>query len=291
MMKVSAWHKAQGDNVGFNVGKPDMIYASILFSKNRHLAEAWATLYPDTPLFVGGPGYEPTVRLPPEIECMPPDQNLYSSKYSIGRVTSGCPRKCYFCIVPKLEPDGIRYIQHPKHIWKRGTILRLLDDNILADKKAFDEICDFCKENDVTIRFEYLDARLLRKEHTLRLKELRHEGGYLHFSWDMTGDEKLIRKAFDILCDAGWRLSATQWLIYLHDEKSIPDAAYRFETIRSLGGEPFLMINNEGRTKKLRKIARRGCRPAIWRKMKTGEVFGMDCEDVGRPVLEEWGVE
>jgi hypothetical protein len=229
-------------------------------------------MYTEAEIILGGPGYDPAVRLPVEIERTPPDQNLYRSKYSIGRVTSGCIRKCPFCVVPIMEPNGIRYIQSPWEIWKPGTILRLLDDNILAMPKAFFDVVYFCKKFDIKIHFEYLDCRLITPDTARMLKELKHDG-QIKFSFDVTKDEPLIRRGISRMKKAGHRPSALQFLIYLHDEASIPDAMYRWDVIREEGCEPFLMVNNENRTKRLRKIARRGCRPAIWRNLKTTEVF------------------
>jgi hypothetical protein len=261
MMKISAYHKAQGDVVGFNVSKPDRVYISF------------------AQIVKGGPGYDPKIKLPKEVEEMPPDQSIYDSIYSIGRVTSGCNQKCPLgakgiCIVPQLEPGGIRYIQHPSKIWKGGkSILRLLDDNILCMLEKFWEVHDFCIQNNVKIHFEYLDARLITEPIAKGLKEMKHDGGLLHFSYDVTAIEPQIRKAVKTLKDAGFRANALEWFIYLHDEASIPDAKYRWNVIRELGCEPFLMVNNDNRTKRLSKIARRGCRPAIWRNLSADEVF------------------
>ncbi|MDD3962218.1 MAG: hypothetical protein PHT77_10190 [Bacteroidales bacterium] len=272
-MKISAYYKSMGENMGLNISNPDKIYGSILFTKNKAMPKSWQTLYPNAEIIIGGPGYDPKIKLPKEIEQMPPDQTIFDGKYSIGRVTSGCPRKCHFCMVHLMEPNGIRYVQHPMFIHKKGTILRLLDDNILAMPDAFKLIYTYCHENKITIRFEYIDARLITPENARMLKNMKHEHGYLHFSYDMTKDEVSIRNGIKCLTDAGFRSNALQFFIYLHDEKSIPDAEYRWNVIRELGCEPFLMVNNENRTPRLKKIARRGCRPAIWRNLKSSEVF------------------
>ena len=273
LMKLSAYHKIQGDNVGLNINNPDRIYASILFTKNKDLPNSWNVMYPDAEIIVGGSGYDPTIKLPIEVEQSYPDHSLYDGKYSIGRVTSGCPNRCHFCMVHKMEPNGIRYVQHPSKIHKEGTILRLLDDNILAMPDAFKEIRDYCILNNIKIRFEYLDARLITPENARMLKEMKHEHGYLHFSYDMKGDEPEIRNGIETLIGAGFRPNALQFFIYLHDEKSIPDAEYRWNVIRGYNCEPFLMVNQDNRTERLRKINRRGCRPAIWRNLTSAEVF------------------
>ena len=175
IMKLAAYHQSRGDTVGFCINDPDIVYGSIIFRKNKGWAEQWKRMYPDSKVIIGGPGFDPAVKLPPEIEKTPPDQNLYDSKYSVGRVTSGCIRKCPFCMVQLLEPEGIRYIQGPEQIWKKGTILRLLDDNILAMPQAFWDVYSFCKKFKVKIHFEYLDARLVTEDIAEALGKMRHE--------------------------------------------------------------------------------------------------------------------
>lgn len=273
-MKLSTWHRAKGDEVGFNIGEPDRIYGSILYARNRGLVEQWRLMYPGVMITVGGPGYDTGARLPPEIEKLPPDQDLYKSKYSVGRVTSGCIRKCSFCVVPEMEPDGIRYIQGPEQIWKEGTILRLLDDNILAMPKAFYDVVSFCKAKNVKIHFEYLDCRLIKPAYAEALRELKHDG-QIKFSFDVTKDENLIRRGIARMMQAGHRASNLQFLLYLHDEAGIPDAMHRWSVIREYNCEPFLMVNNENRhnSKRLMRVARRGCRPGIWRNLTTAGVF------------------
>lgn len=258
--------------MGLDISNPDRIYVSILFNKHRYTYSGLQMMYPDSEIIYGGPGYDPTIKLPPEVEQQKPDQNLYTSKYSIGRVTSGCPRKCYFCIVPQLEPNGIRRIQGPEDIWKPKTILRLLDDNILALPSAFDEVHKFCIDNHVTVRFEYLDARFITDNYAKKLKEMKHENS-IHFSFDTTSDEPHVRRGIERMIKAGHRPSSMMFLLYLHDEASIPDAMKRWDVIREYNCEPFLMVNADKRTKRLRRVARRGDKPVIWRNLTTAEVF------------------
>ena len=91
-MKISAWHKAQGDHVELNMPllPSDFTYASVLFS--------W-TQDPIADL-IGGPKY-PSIKLDPEIESMKPDYTLYPDiDYSLGYTYRACPRTCDNCIVP-----------------------------------------------------------------------------------------------------------------------------------------------------------------------------------------------
>ena len=36
LMKIAAYHRSQGDDVGFNVQNPDKVYCSVVFKKNRY---------------------------------------------------------------------------------------------------------------------------------------------------------------------------------------------------------------------------------------------------------------
>jgi len=67
-MKISAWHKANGDDVmlNFPLRKADFTYASVLF---KWTADPIADL-------VGGSKY-PERKLDPEIDKMFPDYSLY----------------------------------------------------------------------------------------------------------------------------------------------------------------------------------------------------------------------
>ena len=115
-MKISAWHKAQGDSVEWYEpllsGHCDKVYMSKVFS-----------FTPDYPYYVdaekvikGGTGYaislidgreeydkNKDVPLNEEIEHIYPDYDLYGIDYSLGFLTRGCPRKCQFCHVASKE--------------------------------------------------------------------------------------------------------------------------------------------------------------------------------------------
>ena len=56
LMKIAAYHRSIGDNVGFNVSDPDKIYASCVFKKNRHKVDGLPFLYPDAEIDLGGGG-------------------------------------------------------------------------------------------------------------------------------------------------------------------------------------------------------------------------------------------
>lgn len=54
LMKISAWHKQKGDEVGFNVNDPTDVYASCIFPKNRHNLDGLEFIYPNANINRGG---------------------------------------------------------------------------------------------------------------------------------------------------------------------------------------------------------------------------------------------
>lgn len=111
LMKLSAWHKHQGDSVhllrpddvllgGDLFGGYDKLYAACVFSESREIARKLIAIGAE----VGGTGSGEGRILPPEVENIRPDYSLYGIQdVAYGFLTRGCPRACPFCIVADKE--------------------------------------------------------------------------------------------------------------------------------------------------------------------------------------------
>jgi len=295
LCKIKAHHEARGDNVGFNIPNPDIVYCSIIFTENRHMADGLPFFYPNAIIHVGGSGYDLNIKLPEHIEYLKPDYSLYdglicqkcSKKvnrcrcfgkaqpgniyYSLGFTSRGCFRNCGFCIVRDKEGFYQRW-QHPKEFHDPGfDRVKLLDNNIYYDKEWFFEVSDWFIEHNLIMDSEGMDLRIIDLEIAKRLKEIRWWRSGPTFAFDMTKHEKKIREGAAILAEAG--IKQAMIYIYCHDEAAIPDAIHRWEVARELGFDPFLMVNKDNLTPRLRTIRRRGSLPAVWRNMTAQEVF------------------
>lgn len=96
LMKLSAYHKAQGDTVEWwkPAGWYDVVYKSRVFTDtyskdNIYIANAGEVIK-------GGTGYGPGPDLPEAVEHSRPDYGLYPQFPDIayGFLTRGCPRAC-----------------------------------------------------------------------------------------------------------------------------------------------------------------------------------------------------
>ncbi len=282
LMKLSTYYKKKGHAVSFAKFKKDTcldlftqqadeVFASLIFSYHLDRAAYLQSFFPDA--VIGGPAFDPKIRLDPEIERESPDYSLYPDyKDSVGYVTRGCIRRCHFCVVPLMEPDGIRFIQWPRHFY-RGGICRILDDNILAEKAIFMYVAAWATDLKITVLFDTLDIRFVDPEIAVALRGMRHNNRTLNFSFDYTRIEAIVRKGVRTLMDAGFHPRKLKFYIYCENEDQIPDAKYRFSVIREMNCEPFLMVNPDYLTPRLRKIRRRGVSPAIYRGLTDDEVF------------------
>ena len=133
LMKLSAWHKSQGDAVEWYTpfSRYDRVYMAKVF-----------TFTPDYGYYVnadevekGGTGYDLQKTLPEEIDRMQPDYSLYpqvDGRTAYGFLTRGCPNRCRWCVVPKKEGNIAPYMDVDEIAAGGRTDLILMDNNVLA---------------------------------------------------------------------------------------------------------------------------------------------------------------
>ena len=145
LMKLSAWHKANGDSVEWY----EPLFAVEPFDK-VHMSKVF-TFTPDYPYPVnaneisrGGTGYKLyDVNLPNEIESIFPDYSIYPKfHFATGFLTRGCIRNCPWCIVPKKEGKlhAVNTWQNIKRPDSRDIVF--LDNNVLASDHGITQIED-----------------------------------------------------------------------------------------------------------------------------------------------------
>ena len=139
----------------------------------------------------------------------------------------GCPRKCEFCIVPKIEGDLVELDD-----WSIRPIV--CDNNLLAcSRNHFNDVIDNLKEiKDVDFN-QGLDARLLTDHHADRLTELDLK--VVRLAWDHTGQEKQVMVAIERLVNAGIPKRMIRVYVLIGFNDTPEDALYRLQTLKDLG--------------------------------------------------------
>lgn len=163
LMRISAYHKAQGDSVVWWNGFEhyDRVYMSKVFTFSHDID---TVIYADE-IIRGGTGYKDYGRLPPEIEAMAPDYTIYPHfKQAIGFLTRGCIRNCPWCIVPRKEGSIC-----PAATWQEikrpdSREIIFMDNNVLAHDHGLQQIEEMGNEK-IWVDFNQgLDARLINND-------------------------------------------------------------------------------------------------------------------------------
>ena len=265
LMKLSAYEKSQGNLTGFNMQNPNRTYISCVFTKNRlnTIKECCDTF--DTDRTFGGSGLSMDFILPPEIEDIKPDYDLYPSTYSMGFTTRGCIRNCGFCLVRQKE-GYFRRSQHIKEFHDfRFDSCKLLDNNILADKEWFFENTNWAIDNSVKLNItQGMDIRLVTQEIAHQLARIKFVDQQIRFAWDNCEDEQKIRDGIRRLKTAGINTRRNvSFYVLSNYNTAIEMDIYRCETLKKLMCNSFVMMYLETpRHKELARWANR--RPLYW---------------------------
>jgi hypothetical protein len=288
LMKISAYEKAQGNSVGFDTEKPDKTYISCVFDKNR-LNAIKECCDVENGITFGGSGLSLSFALPPQIELLKPDYNLYPfQEYSMGFTSRGCIRNCDFCIVHEKE-GKFRRAQHIKEFHDfRFKSCKLLDNNILADKEWFFENTNWAIDNKVKINItQGMDIRLLTDEIAHQLKRIKFVDQQMCFAWDKLEMEPVIKSGIQILKDAGINVKRNVSFFVLSGRVNIPGQddvpfckdLYRCNKLKEYGAMPYVMPW-EGGTPMVRALARWANRRALFKKIPFWKYDRMPKPDV-----------
>lgn len=243
LMKLSAWHKRQGDTVEwcFPLARYDLVYQAKVFDDTYSPDIEWI---PNADRIIkGGTGYGLDNTLPSEIEHIYPDYSLYPSltkDTAYGFLTRGCPRGCKFCIVGKKE--GLRSVKVAdlSEFWHGQKHIELLDPNILACKDRM-RLLDQLVESKAVVNFNQgLDIRLTNEMVADRLSRMRIKR--LHFAWD--NPEQDLTPYFKRFTEAYSRKSSSTKVVYVlvNFDSTMEQNLYRIYTLRDLGYDPYVMV-------------------------------------------------
>lgn len=255
LMKLSAWHKAQGHQVEWYdpmfSEHMDKVYMSKVFS-----------FTPDYPYFVdadevitGGSGYcislvdgkevfdkSKDIPLPDEIEHIYPDYSLYGiTDTAYGFLTRGCPRGCSFCHVEAKEGRASRKVADLSEFWNGQKNIVLCDPNILACRQ-WKELLQQLIDSKAKVDFNQgLDIRLMTPEKAEMLKQIRMRN--IHFAWDRYEDKEAILPKFRMFKEiTGIRDERLIVYVLCNFDTTLEQDLERIYTLREYGFWAYVML-------------------------------------------------
>ena len=253
LMKLSAWHKAQGDDVGWYdpFSRYDLVYKSKVFSATpdyQFIINADKVVQGGTGYAIHGAGGEHYCKaddpaLPDEVEHIYPDYGLYGiTDKAIGFLTRGCPRGCLFCIVAGKEGRRSVKVADLSEFWSGQKNIVLCDPNILACpdwRDLFQQLADSM----ATIDFNQgLDARMLTEEKIAAIERLKIKE--IHFAWDRYEDKAAVLPKLKMFAESDAMPNSHNAICYVlvNHGTTIEQDLERIYTLRDLGYWAYVMV-------------------------------------------------
>ena len=267
LMKISAWHKCQGDEVEWwwGWGEYDRVYMSKVFDD---------TYSPDVPepyntkeVIKGGTGYGLYNRLPYEVEHIYPDYGLYpklTQDTAYGFLTRGCPRGCHFCIVADKEGRKSVKVADLSEWWSGQKYIKLLDPNLLACKDHISLLKQLVNSKAYVDFTQGLDCRLLTAKNIALINQIKLKD--IHFAWDYMKESDHVIKGLKLYAENATRkVHGAYGTVYCltNYDTTMEENLYRIYMLRDMGYDPYVMIYDKPKAAKEIKKLQRWCNNRI----------------------------
>ena len=264
LMKLSAWHKQNGDHVEMYSplfsGYMDKVYMSKVFT----FTEDYPYYIDADEIVKGGTGYfypDGGAQLPYEIEHIYPDYSIYESimdDTAYGFLTRGCPRGCDFCIVKDKEGKKSVKVANLSEFWNGQKNIDLLDPNMFACKD-WEDLSGQLIESNAWVNFNQgCDIRIMTDKKIEALKNIRVK--QVHFAWDRYEDkEKIVPKFKAVKELTGWDKRKLPVYVLVNFNTTLEQDLERIYTLRELGFWPYVMVYEKDKLPKghvIRKLQR-----------------------------------
>lgn len=256
LMKISAYHKSQGDDVEWYT--PFEHYNRVYVSKVFSFSEDWREPINADEVIRGGSGYAITLKdgieqynvaidkpLPYEVEHIYPDYSIYpmyTKDTAYGFLSRGCPRGCGFCHVATKEGIRAHKVADLKEFWGGQKNIVLCDPNILACKD-WKELLQQLIDSKAYVDFNQgLDIRMMTEEKAQMLSQIKMKE--VHFAWDRYEDKELVLPRLEMFAKNSKLIKSHGAIVYtlVNFDTTLEQDLERIYTLREMGYWAYVMI-------------------------------------------------
>ena len=206
LTKIARYHKEQGDTVEWAL--PFEHYDRVYMSKVFNFSPDDLTAYNADEIIRGGTGYDIKSQLPDEIDRLQPDYSIYPAlpkDTAYGFLTSGCPNKCPWCVVPRKEGKIRPYMDIDEIAVDGRKKVVLMDNNILAAGDYAVEQLQKIIDRGYRVDFnQALDARLVDDRFARLLAQIKWLQNRIRFGCDTKGQIAEVERAIGMINGYGY---------------------------------------------------------------------------------------
>jgi hypothetical protein len=244
LMKISQWHKQNGDEVEHYMPLARHTYNKVYASKIFNFSDG-SDIQDD--MIVGGTGIDLKINLPNGIDEMKPDYSLYNYPHNIGFTQRGCRFNCSFCVVPRKEgkPKSVNTIEE---LWtqRSSKFIVLLDNDFFGNPDWSDRL-DEIRGLGLTVNFSQgLNIRIISEKQaqalsTVKFSNINNTKKQVTFAWDQMKDEKVIKRGFQRVIDAGIKPYQMQFYVLIGFDTTPEEDMHRVMMLKDWGCDPYAM--------------------------------------------------
>ena len=244
LMKISQWHKLNGDDVEHYMPLAHHLYDKVYASKIFNFSDG-SDIQDD--MITGGTGLDLKISLPPKMDTMTPDYSLYNYPHNIGFTQRGCRFKCEFCVVPQKEgkPWSANTIDE---LWtQRDSKFLILLDNDFFGNPDWEERIEEMKEYDLRVNFSQgLNIRIISERQaqalaSVNFRNINDNSKQVTFAWDQINDERVIKRGFKRVTDAGIKPYQMQFYVLIGFDTTPEEDLHRVMMLKDWGCDPYAM--------------------------------------------------
>lgn len=273
LMKLSHFHKAQGDNIFFtervhkDLFEPnyDLVLGSSIFKFSEKARQTFTKNFPLS--FIAGTGTDSKTTVEELIgvdEYEYYDYDIYPNfKHSIGFTQRGCRLKCKFCVVPEKEGKN-KNLNSIYNIWRPGTEkkIHLLDNDFFGQPNWQNVAQEIIDGNFKICLNQGINVRLIDEESCEYLSRMQYYDDsftkrVLYTAWDNFKDGDIFFRGVDMLEKAG--INPKRLMVYMlvgYDKNETWERIFdRFNRMVARGIMPYPMVYDKD-NKPLKKFQR-----------------------------------
>lgn len=243
-------------------GEFDAIFITGLFTYNFYkiLREIKAAQYYDVPIVLGGDvaslladkfesvgsgfmfqGYSK------ELDNEIPDYSINWQveepwdSFSYVYTSRGCPNKCAYCAVPKIEMPRYEMKEWRKAINSQKKSVLIEDNNLSScSSEHIEDVLDGLSIIKQKVLFANgLDCKFITSEMAAKLARISYNGAGLRMSFDRMAEDGIFQQAVKYLNEAGIPSKKILAFVLFNFIDTPHDALYRVEECKRLGVMPY----------------------------------------------------